>query len=437
MNAIRIDNPIELTGTLDNSAWDLAQQIELKYETDPGDNLQASQRTIIYVLYDDEKIYFGFKCFDSNPEQIRANVSERDKMFNDDFVRVKLDLYGDYQRTYILAVNPYGIKGDLMNEDTNFDMLWEATAAKSGDGWTAEMSIPFSSLNFPQNQEQEWILSVERSLPRGNTRIFSWTKWDRDIPNQMQQAGLLLGIRNISTGGLIEILPYIMGQKGGHITDQANPNSGIAYSPPVGRVGGSIAYSPRSNLKLEAVINPDFSQIESDATQISVNTPFAINYPEKRPFFLSGKEVFSSMYYSSRTINDPLFAIKASGKTKALSYLYQSAYDRNTILIIPGEEQSNTIPTSLGSFSNVGRVTYDFGNESRVGGAVLVKNMKEAHNYVFEFDARYKFWQNWYLITYLYLTNTKELNDTVLFNSTRKLGNTGYTAGFNGEEFWG
>ena len=437
LNIIKTDRAIELTGKLDSPAWALTQPVELNYETEPGNNIPASQKTMVYALYDDKNIYFGFKCLDTNPGQIRGNITDRDKMYSDDYVQVNLDLYGDYQRTYKLAVNPYGIKGDILNENISFDMIWEAYAAKNPNGWIAEIAIPFSSLNFPQKDEQEWIIGIERNYPRENNKTFSWTRWDKNIPNPMQQAGILRGLKNIISGGSVEILPYLMGQQSGYISDRANPASGINYDPIVGRIGGGITYSPSSNFKLEAVLNPDFSQIESDEAQISVNTTFALYYPEKRPFFLSGTEILSNILYYTRSINDPLFAAKATGKSGSLSYFYQGAYDRNTIFTIPGEEQSNTVPTALKSFSNIGRVIYDFGDESFIGAAILTKNVEEGHNYVYVLDGIYKVWQNWYFSGRFYFSHTKELNNPAIFNSTRKLGNTPYTAGFNGEEFWG
>ncbi len=442
MNTVKIDKPIELTGKLDNPAWALATPVEINYEVNPGDNTPATQKTYVRSLYDDKYLYFGFQCLDTNPDQIRANITERDNMFQDDYVIVCIDTYGDYQRYYELAVNPYGIKGDLMatgngNEDGSFDMMWEASASRNENGWTAVMAIPFSSLNFSGADEQTWVLGIIRTIPRASRTQISWTRIERNIPGLIPQAGLLKGLKNIKSGGGIELLPYAMGQKSGFLNDFNNPGNGMKFDPIKGRFGGGIKYSPSPNFTLDAVVNPDFSQIESDADQISVNTTFALQYEEKRPFFLTGRELLQTPMYYSRSINDPLYAGRITGKTGALTYLYMGAYDRNTVFVIPGEESSSTIPTTIKSFANIGRARYDFGDEDYIGGMIFTKNMEEGGNYLFGFDWNKKFWTNWYFSGEMFLSQTKEINNTGLFGSQRKFGNSGYTAGFDGESYSG
>jgi hypothetical protein len=441
ITAVKIDKPIELTGKLDNPVWQTATPIELNYEVMPGENIKAPQRTIVRTVYDEKNLYFGFQCFDTNPGQIRANISDRDKIFDDDFVGVMIDPYGDFYRAYELMVNPYGIKADLMrtgnNEDESFDMIWETAASRNENGWTAVMMIPFSSLNFPNKEEQVWTLTVMRIIPRESKSQISWTPYDRNIPNIMVQGGELRGLRNIKSGGSIEFLPYLMGQKSGFLSDNNNPNSGIKYNPIIGRFGGGIKYAPSASFQLDAVINPDFSQIESDADQISVNTTFALQYDEKRPFFLNGRELFNTPVYYSRSINDPLWAGRIMGKSGGLTYYLMSAYDRNTVYIVPGEEMSSTIPTNMKSIVNVGRVRYELGNERYIGGIILTRNMKGGHNYDFGLDWGYRFFENWNFKGEIHLSQTKELNDTTMFNSQRIFGNTEYNAAFNGEDYSG
>lgn len=441
MAAFKIDKPIKITGKLDNPIWQAASPIELNYEVMPGENIQAPQKTLVRALYDDKNIYFAFQCFDTNPKQIRANLSDRDKIFQDDVVGIIIDTYGDLHRAYELMVNPYGIKADLMrtgnNEDESFDMIWETAASINDKGWTAEMSIPFSSLNFPDKEEQIWTMVVMRILPRESRAQISWTPYNRNIPNILAQAGVLTGMKNIKSGGSIELLPYLMGQKSGFLNDSDNPNSGIKYDPIIGRFGGGIKYSPSASFQLDAVINPDFSQIESDADQISVNTTFALQYDEKRPFFLNGRELFNTPVYYSRSINDPLWAGRIMGKAGAITYYLMTAYDRNTVYVIPGEEMSSTVASSIKSLVNVGKVRYELGSERYIGAIMLSRNMDGGHNYDVGFDWGYRFWENWNFRGEMHLTQTKELNDTTMFNSQRRFGNSKYNASFNGEDYTG
>ncbi|MHB9039350.1 MAG: carbohydrate binding family 9 domain-containing protein [Melioribacteraceae bacterium] len=441
MQAFRLDKSFEINGKLDNPIWLNANPIEINYEVTPGENTPAPQKTIVRALYDDKYIYFGFQCFDTNPEQIRANISERDKMYQDDWVFVGIDTYGDYQRSYEFCVNPFGIQGDLgailNGEDSSLDWIWFAKAERNDKGWTAEMAIPFSSLSFPNSDVQNWRINILRTIPRASRTQLSWVPLDRNIPGIMSQAGYLEGLKNIHQGSSIEILPYAMGQEQGKLSDMNNPGSGIKFDSFQSRIGGGIKYSPTPDFSLDAVINPDFSQIESDAAQISVNTTFALSYPEKRPFFLIGRELLISSMYYSRSINDPLAAARINGKSGSLSYIFMTAYDRNTVFVIPGEEGSNTVGTHIKSLANIGRLRYDIGDESYIGSQIMTRDLSGGHNYVFGVDWNYKFWSNWYFSGEGFLSQTKELNDLNILNSTRQFGRTDFNAAFNGEEYWG
>ncbi len=441
VQVVHVDRPIMLSGKLDDPLWQQAEDLELSYEITPGENTPAPQKTVVKILYDDHNIYFGFRCFDTEPDQIRANLCERDNIFQDDFVVIALDTYGDFQKAYELAVNPFGVQGDLLatlnDEDSDFDLIWESAAAIDEQGWTAEMKIPFKSLRFPAREQQTWALNVVRTLPRASRIQVSWTPIDRNIPSFLSQSGLMQGLDGIKSHRTAELLPYAITQNEANIRDDADGGSGLAKSEYSGRIGVGFSYVPGSNFSLDGVVNPDFSQIESDASQISVNTTFALHYPEKRPFFLKGNELLRTNMYYSRSINDPLAAGRIIGKNGSLSYTYLTAYDRNTVFVIPGVEESNTIPTNRESFANIARLRYDLGDESYIGSLLLTRNISEAHNYVYGVDWNYKFWGNWFFSGDVYYSQTKELNDTTLFNSDRDFGQGRHTAGFDGENYSG
>ena len=190
IRAALIEGNIKLTGNLDDPRWKTAQAVTLDYELQPGENTPAPQKTIARVLYNAEYVYFGFDCRDTDPQAIRAHISDRDKIFDDDFVGIILDTYGDYQRAYEFFVNPFGIQADLLrtgtNEDDSFDAVWEAAAAENKEGWTAVMAIPFKSIRFPASQEQRWSLTLGRIYPRASRAFFSarlsrarsWVFWN-------------------------------------------------------------------------------------------------------------------------------------------------------------------------------------------------------------------------------------------------------------------
>jgi len=440
--AVKINLPLTLSGKLDDPLWSQAKPVELNFEITPSENTPAGQKTTAFALYDNDNLYLGFRCYDSIPKNIRAHVCDRDQIFEDDYILVVIDTYNNYQRGYEFAVNPVGIQGDLLlmssgGEDLSYDMVWHSAASINSNGWTAEIAIPFKALSFSNDESQVWTISLLRTYPRENRYIFSWTPNDRNDPSFMSQGGILTGLDGVIAGYSLDLLPYTMIEQNSVITDISDPASPMITNPVKARIGGSIKYAPNPTIDINAVFNPDFSQIESNVDQISVNSTFALFYPEKRPFFMSGMDLLQTPMYYSRTINNPLVAGKVNGKEGRLSYLALAAYDRNSAIIVPGEEQSNTVQEDLGSYAGVGRIRYDLGNENFAGLLMLSRNYSEAHNYVGGLDWSLKFWKNWYFKGELFLSNTRELNDTTLFFSERTLGSTSYDAGFNGEMYYG
>ena len=443
IHAIRIEGEIAMTGKLSDPRWNLAEPVQIAFEVSPGENTPASQKTTVRVLYTADNAYFGFDCKDTNVSAIRAHISDRDKIFDDDFVGIIVDTYGDYQRAYEFMVNPYGIQADLMrvgdNEDDSFDTVWGSAADVNDSGWSAVFSIPFKSLRFPSKNEQNWTALFFRNLPRTSREQISWTRFDRNNPCFLCQGGLLLGITGVQATNSIELLPYVAAQQRGALLDGSDPKTAFENGKLKGRVGGGVRYSPSPDLSVEAVVNPDFSQVESDAAQISVNSTFALNYAEKRPFFLYGADLFQNQtgILYSRTINNPLGAARVMGKSGAFSFGYLAASERNTPFIVPGEENSDFVSTNLESFSNIARARYDFGNETFVGGMITTRNTSTAHNYVGGIDWGYRFWENYSIRGEMFYSDTKEVNDVSLLSDTRRFGSTGYDAALNGEQYGG
>ncbi len=450
LNAVRINGDIDLTGKLTDPCWKLAPRGHLDYEISPGDNTPTPQKTTVMVLYNSEYLYIGFNCHDTNPSAIRAHVSDRDNAFEDDFVGIILDTYGDHQRAYEAFENPFGVQMDGMrdgnNEDMSFDMVWYSKASINDSGYTAEMAIPFKSLRFPTKDTQNWGIEFFRNLPRDSRFQISWVKVNQNNPCILCQLGTLKGLKGLQSTGAIEFLPYAMALESGNINDGSDPNSGFSNGPVKGRVGLGLKYTPNPSLSLEAVVNPDFSQVESDAAQISVNNTFALFYPEKRPFFMDGSDIFSTLIqtYYSRTINNPIGAAKVVEKAGPWSIAYLGAEDRNSPFIVAGEEGSvadnngdNTFSTAYKSFSNILRARYNFGQQSFVGGIATARNFTDAHNYVGGFDWQLFFGGSYTFDGQFLLSNTRELNDTNMVSDPTFFGNTRFTKAFDGQEYDG
>jgi hypothetical protein len=450
IRAVRINEDITLSGRLTDPHWKLAPQVEINYEVQPGDNLPAKQKTTVMVLYNSNYLYFGFICHDTHPSEIRAHVTDRDNIFDDDFVMVFLDTYMHHQRGYEFAVNPLGIQGDLMrtgnNEDATWDAVWYSKGALNDSGYTVEIALPFKSLRFPASSVQDWGIEFLRNLPRESRYQYSWLRLNLNDPCLLCQEGILEGLEGLQSTGGLELLPYAMGLESGEINDNNDPNSGFTNGAVRGRFGIGGKYSPNPSLSIEGVVNPDFSQVESDATQISVNSTFAIFYPEKRPFFIEGNDIFNTTIqaYYSRMINNPLGAAKIIEKSGPLTLAYLGAEDRNSAFIIAGEEGSvfdnagdNSFSTSYESFSNIFRAKYDFGAQSFVGALGTSRDFSNAHNYVGGVDWNLFFNGNYTFDGQFLYSNTEELNDTSIVSDTSHFGNTRFTKAFDGQEYDG
>ena len=443
LDAVRIDRDIDLTGRLSDPLWTLAHVVGCPFEVTPGENTPAKQPTEVRVLYNSRYLYVGFRCVDSNVAAVRAHVTDRDNNFQDDFVFVGIDPFRNNQRGYEFVVNPLGIQADLMrtanNEDASWDAVWFSKGALNDSGYTVEMAIPFASIRFPSEPTQDWSLMIVRNFPRDSRYQNSWTPTDRNNPCSICMSGTLRGLTGLEATSTVEVLPYAMGYQAGRLNDESDPSSGFSNDRVNGRVGIGAKYVPNSSLWFEGVLNPDFSQVESDATQISVNSPFAIFYPEKRPFFLDGADLFTTQMrqFYSRMINNPLVATKVASKTQHLTIAYIGAEDRNSAFFIPGDEGSYAVQTSEKSFSNIIRGRYDFGTRSFVGALVTGRSFSDAHNFAGSVDWNLSLGETYTLAGQAIIAQTKEINDTTLYDNVRHYGGTRFTKAFDGESYGG
>lgn len=440
---LEITEDFDITASLDHPAWEKASPVHIRYQVQPNDNAAAKVDTEVRVMYSKENLYVGFICQDPRPGNIRANISDRDNSFQDDFVGLFLDPFNNNQYAYELFVNPLGIQMDGMrsgnSEDMNFDMLWYSKGEITESGYRVVMKIPFKSLNFPERDIQNWSIQFVRNYPRNKRYQFSWSEVDLNNSCLMCQNGLITGMEDVESTNTVELLPYGMGYQSSTLEDPDNPASGLKHSVVDARFGGSISYSPSSTASLNAVINPDFSQVETDAAQIGANETFALYYPEKRPFFMKGADLFSTpenLFYS-RMINRPLAAGKFTQQSRNYSFAFLTVYDRSTPYIVPGRYGSSLIRSELNAYSNILRGKYAIGSESYIGGLLTTRNQGEGSNYVGSVDWNLRLADHYYFKGQLAYSDTKELKDTTLFNESRSFGQSAYDAAFNGEQYGG
>jgi hypothetical protein len=368
LETVRVTEAIKIDGRVDDDGWHSAGIATNFVERNPGENTPPLVETKAFITYDDNNLYVAFVCKD-NPADIRATMCQRDQFHGDDAVGLMIDTYGEATLAYQFYVNPYGIQRDLMwtnvnGEDVGFDLIWESAAEITETGYTVEMAIPFASMRFPNKDVQSWKIDFQRIHPRDSYRRYAWAAYDRNEQCYPCQWGTVEGIAGIQPGKGLEILPAYVSSQAGRLTATGDFDNGAIKGEP--SLGGK--YSVSSAVTLEATLNPDFSQIEADAGQIDVNSTIALFYPERRPFFQEGADLFRTMFNSfyTRTVNDPQIAAKGTARWDKTSVAYMMARDENSPYIIPTEGGSYN--ALLGkSTVNVVRGLHSLGNNSQIG----------------------------------------------------------------------
>lgn len=364
----RTSEPITVDGRLDDAGWTGAARVTDFSEVEPNERAQPPVDTEVLVTYDDRNLYVAFVCAD-DPALVRATFCERDQIFSDDCVFLLLDTYGTQQWAYEISANPLGVQGDLLfsasgGEDSGYDLIYHSAGRVTDRGFEVELAVPFASLRFPDRPEQAWRINFWRNHPRAVRGQYAWAAQTRDNPCWTCQWGTVTGIANVRPGNGLELLPAWTARQTGRRADAGR----LAEGEVLGEPSLGARYAISSQLTAEATLNPDFSQVESDATQIDVNSSFALSYPEKRPFFQEGSDLFYTPFtvLYTRSINDPDVAVKLMGRPGHDAVAFLSAVDANTPVLLPFEESSALVATGR-SWSNILRLKHAWGQESQIG----------------------------------------------------------------------
>jgi hypothetical protein len=372
LDVSRAAGEIRVDGRLGDRGWSAAARTDQFVERSPGENIEPLVRTEAYLAYDEDNLYVGFVCAD-DPARLRATMCQRDQYAADDAVGVQIDTFGDATWAYEFYVNPYGIQRDLMwtnvqGSDSGFDMVWNAAARITDAGYVVEMAIPLAGMRFPRDEVQRWRVNFTRLHPREVSHVYSWSAYDRNEQCAPCQWGNVEGIRNVYPGRGLELLPAFIGYQTGSIADPVNPISAFDNRDPEGEFSFGAKYSVTSDVTLEATVNPDFSQIEADAAQIDVNTTIVQRYPERRPFFQEGNDLFRTMFNSfyTRMVNAPEFAAKSTVRRDRTSLGCVLARDEFSPYIVPTEERSYSAAPGRSTVA-VLRGLQSFGSNSQVG----------------------------------------------------------------------
>ncbi|HYK43029.1 MAG TPA: DUF5916 domain-containing protein [Thermoanaerobaculia bacterium] len=363
----RAAGPITIDADLSDPGWKGATRLETWFETNPGDNLPAKIKSVGYLTYDDRFFYAAFEFSDPDPLKIRAPFADRDNVSGDtDYGGIIINPHNDGRTGLLLLANPRGIQYDAVSddfsgEDSSPDLYWDSAAKITKDGWILEMRVPFSSLRYPKGDPQTWAIMLYRNYPREFRYQFFTTKLPRGSSCFICHAVPLTGLEKLPSGGHIVVAPY------GTLKQEAVPRddgSGLRNKPVRGDGGIDTKWIPNENTAIDATLNPDFSQVESDVAQIGVNQRFALFYPEKRPFFLEGIELFSTPVQAvyTRSITSPRWGARATGKFGDTGYTVLVAHDHGGgSVIIPGPNSSSFADQDFDSTVAIGRVRHNIG----------------------------------------------------------------------------
>jgi hypothetical protein len=345
--ALPIDTKIDIDGRLDETPWQGLPIFELEYETRPAENGPAPVRTEVWIGYDINNLYVAFRAHDPEPKQIRARLSARDNAFQDDFVGVALDTFNDQRRAFEFFVNPLGVQMDMTQnemtggEDDSWDAIWDSAGRITDTGYIVEMRIPLSSLRFPKGEEgMTWGIDVVRFYPRNQRHRLALHPLERGNNCYLCQEDKLVGFVGVKPARSIELDPTLTASMNGVREDF--PDGAMVDGNPDVEPGITAHWGITPNLILTGAINPDFSQVEADAAQLDVNTQFALFYPEKRPFFLEGADIFGTRFNAiySRNIADPNWGVKLTGKVGKDAIGVIIAQDSRTNFLIPSSQTS-------------------------------------------------------------------------------------------------
>jgi Domain of unknown function (DUF5916)/Carbohydrate family 9 binding domain-like len=387
---------VVIDGVLDEPVWSAALVIPLGIETNPRENVTAAVMTFAHVVEDGANLLIAFDARDPEPDKIRAYLRDRDSAYNDDFVGVVLDTFNDQRRAFEFFVNPLGVQMDLTFDDVNgreddsWNAIWESAGTIHADGYTVEISIPFSQLRFPRTDgPQVWGIDVLRFYPRKDRSRLSSNAQNRGRNCYLCQLGKIDGFAAAEPGRGLEVVPALTATR----TDERDESTGeLVEGDTETEVGVNVRWGVTPDLVANLAINPDFSQVEADIAQLDVNNQFALFFPETRPFFLEGADLFVTPIDAvfTRTVADPDVGVKLTGTSNRNTFGVFAAEDAVTNLLFPGPLSSSSDSLEQSNDAFVGRYRRDFGANSTVGALVTTRVGDGYHNHVAGLDGRYR-----------------------------------------------
>lgn len=389
----RLEATVTLDGRLDEGAWRQAALLTGFSSYRPADGRPAPDSTEILLWRTDDAIHVGVRAFEPHgAEAVRATLAERDRLSGDDVVELHFDSFHELKRAFVFVVNPLGVQADGTKSeggsflpgsagpgetDYNPDFLWESKGRLTDSGYEVEVRIPFTSLRYPHGGGGTWGFNAVRVIRHSGWET-TWTPVRRAAASFIAQGGRLQGLRGLRRGTVVEAIPELRMRVAG-----APGEAGDWRYTDRQEAGANVRWAVTSNYTLNATVKPDFSQVETDATQIASDPRFALFYPEKRPFFVDAIEQFNtpnSLVYTRRIV-EPIGAAKLTGKLGGTDVAVLAAVDADEPL------RAGTARPGVG----IVRLTQAIGAQSTAGLVYTDRTEGDDYNRVVGADARIVF----------------------------------------------
>ena len=377
------DKLLHITGFIQNS---------------PRDGEPATEETEVWLGYTKSTLYFVFICRDHQINQLRGHLARRENILNDDYVKVLLDPFQDHRKGVLLKVNPAGVQSDaawdeINGPDYSYDLVWDSEGQVTPEGWMALMAIPFRSLRFRPGGS-DWGVVFGRNFPR-NSESDWWPRVAANISGVLSQEETLHGIEGVTGSHNMQINPYVLGQNERTLetVDPLNPYFSSRHLE--GTAGGEVKAILKDSIVFDATINPDFSTVESDQPQFTVNQRYPVYFPELRPFFLENANYFTTptslILLYTRNIVHPEFGARVTGKLDHTNIGVLAIDDRE-----PGETVSPGDPLyNKRAYIAVGRVSQDLGKGSSIGLLYTDEEFGQGWNRIGGIDTNVRFNDKW------------------------------------------
>lgn len=414
----KLTTPPKIDGYIEDREWGhVLKSTDFKTNM-PDYGKTPSVPTEVYYAYDEDNLYFAFRCIEKDASKIKTSLAGRDQVVNDDWICVNLDTFGDMQSLNCFYVNPSGIQMDSYanrtNENFKYDALWECESIVDGSGYTVELRVPLKSLRFSENNPVEMRVLMQRNIPLRNEQV-AYPPMNPASGSDWLTQTIPLRYEGLKHHTLFEVLPALTYQY--RETDQ---NGRLVPDEKEGKLSITTKYGITQDLVLDATYKPDFSQIEADAGQVDVNLRYELYYPEARPFFLEGADNFlmatGPRIIHTRKIVNPVFGAKLNGKIA----------EGQTIAFLYAKDDFASIPNQTSRYADYGIARYkaDIGNSSYLGSVLTGKRSENYFNGAGAVDGYVQLWNG----TGLSLFGSVSKTDDKI-NNVRNDGNA-FTVGF-------